>query len=67
MDFVINNIGLKEAHFKCMEIKTNGPLIPRVLVEEDQVKEYLRKLDMLKSVGPEVAEITARPLSIIFE
>ena len=49
VDFIINNTGLKEAHFKCMEIKTNGPLLPRLLVEEDQVKEYFRKLDMRKS------------------
>lgn len=60
-DFIINNTGLKGAHFKCMEIKTNGPST-KVLVEEDQVKEYIRKLDMKNSMGPELAEVTARPL-----
>ncbi|PKU27766.1 rna-directed dna polymerase from mobile element hypothetical protein [Limosa lapponica baueri] len=46
------------------------------LVEEDQVREQLSKLDIRKSMGPhgmhlralrELAEIIAGPLSIIFE
>lgn len=61
VDFVINNRGLKEAHFECMEVKTNGPST-QILVEEDQVKEYIRKLDIQNSMGPELAEVTARPL-----
>ena len=66
MDFLINNTGLLKAHFKCMQIKINGPLPPRVMVE-DQVKKYLGKQDVLKSIGPELAEVTARPLSKIFD
>ncbi|GAB0193858.1 mitochondrial enolase superfamily member 1 [Grus japonensis] len=46
------------------------------LVEEDQVREYLRKLAVHKSVGPdgthsqalkELADVIARPLSVIFD
>ncbi|GAB0186669.1 hypothetical protein GRJ2_001132200 [Grus japonensis] len=46
------------------------------LVEEDQVNEYLRKLDMHKSVSPdgmhprvlkELADITAKPLLILLD
>lgn len=47
-----------------------------LLVEEDQVREYLSKLDIHKSIGPEgmrpqvlreLANVLARPLSIIFD
>ncbi|KFP47342.1 hypothetical protein N323_05380, partial [Cathartes aura] len=46
------------------------------LVEEDQVREYLSKLDIHKSMGPdgmrprglrELADVIARPLLIIFD
>lgn len=63
LDLLINNAGSKEAYFKCVEIKTNRPLPS----EEDQIKKYSRNLDMCNSTGPELAEVTARPLSIISE
>lgn len=68
-----SKIGLQESQVPEKNIwgKDDAPL-----VEKGQVREYLNKLDIHKAVGPdgmhpqvlrELADVTPRPLSRIFE